>query len=157
MVKTHRRGQQSKQNSTGAQEVATPVRPLRGSTSRTPVQEEVAASVATPSSVSTRPGESAGVPQHVRKQLAYDIEEAGGIDLFDKGQTQALDHLLNNPDRAEEYSKRRGPLRRKIGNLVYSQWKLWPKEKYLWKVIVRWDIPLHSSKPKTQCCAGNLY
>ena len=72
--------------------------------------------VVTPSSssVSTKEG---GVPKLVRKQLAKDIHNAGGIDKYDLFETQALYNLLSNPDR-ECYGVRGDPIRRQIQKLM---------------------------------------
>jgi len=64
-----------------------------------------------------------GVPLLVRQQLAKDIQKAGGIDHFDKGDESHfhLDDLLNKPDRQDIYDPRGKPLRKKNRNLVYVQ------------------------------------
>lgn len=97
-----------------------------------------AVTAATPSGNSVATKDASGVPLHVRKQLAKDIYHAGGIALFDKNEKQALSNLLDNPDR-DCYGEKRGhPLRRKIQNLVYSQWKVWDFEKFYKKVLRPW-------------------
>ena len=83
--------------------------------------------------------ETRGVPDDIREQLAHDIQKAGGIANFDKGSSQALDDILNsNPDK---YKTRGHPLRRKICNLVYSQWKRWTPEKYSEEVLLHYRVP----------------
>ena len=121
-----------------------------------------AATSATPSSASVSTKEQAGVPKLVRKQLAKDIYHAGGIDKFDLFETQALYNLLSNPDR-DCYGSRGDPIRRKIQNLVYSQWKVWEFEKFYKNVLRPWvfedpDDPLSPSakiapKKKTSASA----
>lgn len=67
-----------------------------------------------------------GPPRPVRQQLALDIEAGGGIHIFDKGKTQALDELLNNKQggRDKIFGKygRGTTERRQLRNLV-QRWK----------------------------------
>lgn len=121
----------------------TPRRKIQGSS----------ASVSTPSSVkSDRSAKSvkSGVDHSVRKQLALDIQFAGGIQDFDKGDGQSLARILNNPDRVDEYGPRGSPIRRQISNLVYSQWKVWDPATYLKKVIIAYQIPLEVDTTQQQ-------
>ncbi len=77
-----------------------------------------------------------GVPKKVRQQLAIDIESAGGIQDFDKDKTQALCKLLNNPKHRALYGNKGDPIRRQIRNLVYVQWKRFPRDKYFENVLI---------------------
>lgn len=75
-----------------------------------------------------------GVPVKVRKQLAIDIEAAGGIQDFDKEKRFSLDDILSKKEHI--YKDTKHPLRRKIQNLVYTQWKHFPRDKYFEKVLI---------------------
>ena len=80
---------------------------------------------------------SAGVPRQVRKQLARDIHQAGGIQDFDCGRDQALKSTLDRNDRKQIYAafKKNSNTRKTIQNLV-NTWKGWKKEVYLEKVHI---------------------
>lgn len=67
-----------------------------------------------------------GVGESVRKQLAFDIHNAGGIQEFDKFKRYALDDLLNKKKLYPVDKKER----KQIRNLIYNQWKKWSTEKY---------------------------
>jgi len=94
----------------------------------------------TTTATSTRPkkGPCACVPREVRQQLAIDVKAANGIQNFDKNSSQALDFLLNDPERKDTCGPRGGPLRLEIRNLTCSQWKLcqWNREKHFDKVHI---------------------
>ena len=127
MVKTRKGGGSTKK--AAAKPPSTPVSARRSS-------------VATPSSAVSKGGttkEERGVPKYVRKQLARDIHQKGGIQEFDRQEPQGLDKLLNNPNRTE-YGERGDPLRKQIANLVTNQWKVWPTEKYYDKVVIPFVI-----------------
>ena len=77
-----------------------------------------------------------GVDPLVRKQLAIDIEEAGGIQIFDKGNPRALDDILNISAKYNQETIGRGSAeRRKIRNLV-QQWKRYTREQCLARVLI---------------------
>jgi hypothetical protein len=67
---------------------------------------------------------------HVEKQVVQDIEDNGGLSVFDAGKAQGIASLLDNPERENLYGPRGGPLRDKIRKRiqVYRKWDL---EKYL--------------------------
>ena len=119
-----------------------------GASTKVPSTPARRKSKGTSRSVATTPGSvvsegraraERGVPLFVRKQLARDIQNKGGINEFDRHEPQGLDKLLNNPDR-KEYGGRGDPLRKKIANLVTNQWKTWPTEKYYTRVVIPYVI-----------------
>lgn len=77
-----------------------------------------------------------GISDDIKECLAIDIDKAGGLHNFDKGQKQALDKLLNNPDQKDANLHRGHPLRARIRSLVNVQWKSWSTEKYLKQVFI---------------------
>jgi len=54
----------------------------------------------------------------VEKQVLKDIEERGGLHFFEKGKTQGLSQLLDNPDRRRLYGERGDSTRKKISRRV---------------------------------------
>ena len=92
-----------------------------------------------------------GPDEETRRQLARDIEAAGGIDNFEKSKLYALDELLNNPSKRQYYGDRGTARRKQIRNLVF-RWKHWPREKYLERVILPFVI---QSRPPPQ--TGNQF
>ena len=84
------------------------------------------------------------VPLNVQKQLAQDIEQAGGIEAFanETNQLTASNQLLCNLCNAREniFGKRGDPIRRKIINLVYH-WKEYSRQgTYIQKVLNRLGV-----------------
>jgi hypothetical protein len=79
-----------------------------------------------------------GIPKRVLKQLANDIEEAGGIQSFDVGLNQGLNILLDAGD-SECYGIRGAAIRRQITNKVAKWKRLSPSqyEKNLFKLQVQ--------------------
>lgn len=65
----------------------------------------------------------------VEKQLLQDIEERGGLALFDAGKTQGLAELLDNQERENIYGPKGGPLREKIRKRVFL-FKKWDTDRY---------------------------
>ena len=85
-----------------------------------------------------------GVPLNVQKQLAQDIEQAGGIEAFANKTSQlaASNQLLCNLCNAREsiFGKRGDPIRRRIINLVYT-WKEFSRQgTYVQKVLHRLGV-----------------
>ena len=87
---------------------------------------ESTASIGTNGSVRTRIG------RPVLKKLFYEIEHAGGIQVFDKGVKQALNVLLDKGDPVI-YGFRGDKIRKRLTCKVY-QWKKLPRDKYLLKL-----------------------
>jgi hypothetical protein len=67
---------------------------------------------------------------HVEKQVVQDIEDNGGIAVFNAGKTQGTCSLLDNPERSNLYGPRGGPLRDKIRKRI-QVFKKWDVKKYL--------------------------
>ena len=98
--------------------------------------EESAASdlsASTGASNSTR----SNLPKWVEKQLAEDIEAAGGLRIFDKGKTQGLSELLDHRaitlEEPEVFGLRGSDLRLKVRSKV-NRWKQWDDKKYFAKL-----------------------
>ena len=73
----------------------------------------------------------------IQKQLAIDIEAAGGIKTFD-GSDQKLCHILTN--REDIYRKRADPIRNDIRKEVY-RWQILEREgRYVEKVLNRLEV-----------------
>lgn len=107
---------------------------------------------ATPKSAkSSQSSKMCGVDHNARKQLALDIQFAGGIQEFDRGEGQMLANILDDPDREDKCSERGHSIRRKIPNLVHSQWKVWDDDStHLKKVIMPHNIPLNVKVTKVE-------
>ena len=97
------------------------------------------------------------LPKWIEKQLALDIEEAGGLRFFDKGKTQGLADLLDyrsvTLEQPEFYGLRGSEERRKVRNKV-DKWKGWSEQKYLKKLAELGVKPAsirkqNPSKPRT--------
>lgn len=84
-----------------------------------------------------------GVPEETREQLARDIAEAGGTQNFDEAKSHALEEILNSKPLV--HKDKNHPLRKKLRNLVSTQWKVWPHEKHLELV----NIPFGICSPST--------
>lgn len=103
----------------------------------------------THSTVSSSSLSSVGLPGHLLKQLALDIEAAGGIVEFDKGKNQGLNHLLDqrNLQLGEVYGQRGSDLRRKISQKV-AKWKKLDSTKYL-TVLAKLGVTPKSAKVRS--------
>jgi hypothetical protein len=119
-----------------------PLRSPPGAVGRTVHQEHPSApedqSVASPSVTSISSSRSrAGLSLHIQKQLARDIEAAGGIKVF-AGKEHKLCELLNN--REELYGRRADPIRTAISKKVY-RWQILENDgRYVEKVLNRFKI-----------------
>ena len=94
-------------------------------------------SVGSGSSTASRPG----IPLHIQKQLASDIEAAGGIAAFKpdpRGTEQAVSKLCD--ERIEVYGARGGKLREKIRKKVWYWRKLHQDGKYAEQVLNRLGV-----------------
>ena len=102
-----------------------------------------------------------GVDPLVRRQVAVDIHSeirtADGIHLFDKGSRQALDEILNNPERKAIYGDygRGTKDRRKIRNLV-QWWKQYTKEEYLKRVYIPYVLNKQEEAKEPDNDCGNF-
>jgi hypothetical protein len=85
------------------------------------------------SQVSSASSVRAALPIFTQKQLAQDIEEAGGIKVF-KNSKQPLSILCNNNE--DVYGKRGDPIRAKITKKVVI-WKAFSEAEYVDKVLNR--------------------
>lgn len=74
----------------------------------------------------------------VEKQVLKDIEESGGLHLFEKGKTQGLSQLLDNPDRRRLYGERGDGTRKKISRRVRYLKQL-PYQQYI-KLLTSYKI-----------------
>jgi hypothetical protein len=84
---------------------------------------------------------SRGIPLHIQKQLAFDIEAAGGIAAFKadpEGTEQAVSKLCEA--RSEIYGARGGPLREKIRKKVWYWRQLHKKGQYIEKVLNNFGV-----------------
>lgn len=80
---------------------------------------------------------------HIQKQLAQDIEAAGGIKLFKNKDGHRLSHLCDN--REELYGPRGDDLRQKITKKVY-RWQLLDKDGvYIEKVLNKLQVKSFST------------
>ena len=117
--------------------------PPAGAAGRTVHQEHPSApedqSVASPSAASVSSSRSrAGLSLHMQKQLARDIEAAGGIKVFIGKGEHKLCELLNK--REELYGKRADPIRSIIGKKV-CRWQLLENQgQHVEKVLNRFKI-----------------
>jgi hypothetical protein len=89
----------------------------------------------------------AKLPVSVQKQLAEDIERAGGLHSFEEGVKQGLTKLLDLGD-SECYGARGSALRRKIGQKVF-QWKRLKIQDY-YQVLNKLQVVPNSQRPKSQ-------
>lgn len=139
-----------KQSATKKKNKVNPIRPLKSPELRKQPKESATADVddgnqSDVSSTSSRPG----IPYHLQKQLAKDIEKAGGIKTFKKGnQSQSLAALCDK--RTDLFGKRGSVLRRKIINKVY-RWEILNRDglytdKILNKFSVKSAATLRSEK-----------
>lgn len=105
--------------------------------------EDTASVVSNRSTTSSTPRKADEAEQHLWKQVAKDIEEAGGIALFVGKDTYSLARLLNsknNPLYNGQGVEDRKKLRRRIQSYVY-RWQKWHKEgKYEDKVLLVYGV-----------------
>ena len=83
---------------------------------------------------SSASSQRSGLPIFVQKQLAQDIEEAGGIKVFKENTRYLLSALCNENE--DVYGKRGDTIRRKISKKV-TTWKLLNEAGYVDKVLNR--------------------
>jgi hypothetical protein len=116
--------------------ISSPLRSPRASAIRRTAPEDQ--SVASPSVTSVSSSRSrAKLSLSIQKQLAIDIEAAGGIKIFE-GSDHKLYELLTN--REELYGKRGDPIRTAISKKVYRWQLLERKGEYVEKVCNRLKI-----------------
>jgi hypothetical protein len=91
-------------------------------------------------------GRSRGLPHHICKELANDIEAAGGIHNFDRWNSRACEQLCNT--KPLSYGASNSALRRQIQNKV-AYWKSFSKSQYKEKVLFAFGIvPLDDREGK---------
>jgi hypothetical protein len=110
----------------------TPAPPSSAAHSKQDSDSESVVSVASSAS-----SQRSGLPIFVQKQLAQDIEEAGGIKVFKENSSHLLSGLCN--DNEDVYGKRGDPIRRKITKKV-TTWKLLNEAGYVDKVLNRLGV-----------------
>jgi hypothetical protein len=91
-----------------------------------------------------------GVRDHIKKQLATDIEANGGIQFFAGNDNKRLYHLLQErvDDVDNPYGPRAGPLRTKLRRLV-NTWKGLDNEgRYVSQILNPWQIVQFSALNK---------
>ena len=88
------------------------------------------------------------IDKDIRRQLAIDIEAAGGIQDFTKGEPHALNNILNKAGREKYYGKSKDPIRKEIRNLV-DYWKKFSKEKYIEQVVIPFTLGKNTNSTTT--------
>jgi hypothetical protein len=89
------------------------------------------------SQASSASSQRSGLPIFIQKQLAQDIEEAGGIKVFKENSSQLLSVLCNENE--DVYGKRGDPIRSKITKKVLG-WKQLDQGSYVEKVLNRLQV-----------------
>jgi hypothetical protein len=110
----------------------TPAPPSSAAHSKQDSDSESIVSVASSAS-----SQRSGLPIFIQKQLAQDIEEAGGIQAFKGKSSQLLSTLCNANE--DVYGKRGDPVRKKITKKV-AAWKYLDETEYADKVLNRLQI-----------------
>ena len=98
-------------------------------------------------SVSASISSRGSIPKRVLKQVAEDIEKAGGLKDFDAGVDQALSIILDGGD-PECYGHRGDEIRRQLSQKV-TQWKSLPHEKYL-RILYKLEVTPAALRKKSE-------